>query len=226
MTSSAPLIQRLKNLRQHAGRMLTPGLKHPAGAGVAPRLSPVLDGFGGSKYRNITKSLLSLSGKKLGKLQPESIDALSSSLPQKFSNNRSLLHIQSQAKTSKSGWSEVEKVFPSQAAASAPEIPLQPGEMRQGSVIQKFEMTPKLGQSIAAFKAQVESAPKQAPVREPPVKKKLASNYRLFSRVEEIPEKQRPVDSAPSPEPPPAASNSGPESASPAPSQPVAQRQP
>jgi hypothetical protein len=228
MTLSEPLIQRLQNQRQRAGRMLTPGLKHPAGTGITPRLSPVLSGFGGSKYRKIGESLLSISGKKLGKLQPDSIDTLSSSLPQKFSNNRSLLHIQPQTNTGKNVWSEVEKVFPSQTAAGTPETPPQPGEMRQGSIIQKFEMTPRPGQSIDAFKKQVENAPKQVPAREPAAKKKLATNYRLFSRVEEIPDKQRPIDSTPSAEPPTAASNNGPESASPpvASSSPVVQRQP
>jgi hypothetical protein len=98
-----------------------------------------------------------------------------------------LMFPKSQARKTKT-WGEVERVFSgAQSGSIRHEEPLQPGEMRSGTVIQKFDMFPKPGQPVESFKAQSTPSTSRTRTKETaPPKKGVTPGQRLFSRVTEI----------------------------------------
>jgi hypothetical protein len=198
VTTPAPVIQRLKTHQANARRMLTPGLKNPAGQQRS--FSPVLDGFGGQKYTQIVQKMRFLNNERLGALSPEKTNLIGRELPARFSNPAGLLHVKPPSTPDGSSiWSSVEQVLPAAGTAGRQEsAPEQPGTLRQGSVIQRIQNFPKPGQDIESFKKEVQSRALKpaAPVRKPP--EPGDPSVRRYSRIEEITARETP----PSAEPP------------------------
>ena len=208
MSAPTPILQRLQTHTTRIQRMLTPGLKHPGGRRLS--LSPVLPGFGGSKYKQGLASIHFLDKKRLGSLRPDSINLLNRTLPARFKNPRALLHLQLHGQTGSDLWPEVERAYPIQSAASETEARPEPGVLRQGSIIQKLQSVPQPGQTLDSFREQVQGRAKAASPEKPRRSAPLAPNARLYSRVEEVTGRRRePSDTPeeqttlPSPEVPP-----------------------
>lgn len=201
MAETTPLFQRLQMHRANTRRMLAPGLRD---AGSRPLAG--LGEFGGLKYGPILRAMRALNPQRLGSLRPGAVNNIGRQIPEKFANPAALLRIRTAA-SQPSIWSEVEQVFPGTATESVHEtVAAEPGTMRRGTVIQKMSITPQPGQSIAAFKSQVESrglTRPTTPARKPP--KPGDPGVRRFSRIEEIRDTKPPEstsgDSAP-PAPP------------------------
>lgn len=187
MTASK-LVQHLHAHVSRTQRMLTPGLGSSTGAQASSRLSPVLAGFGGAKYKASLPAIKFLNKERLGNLRPDLINLLGRSLPARFANSRSLLRLRPAYATGGGLWPELERPLPLQPTASPAESTLEPGTLRQGSIIQKFQTMPKPGQSLESFKEQVgqQARPRPTSAPEKPRPAKPGPNTRLFSKVEEI----------------------------------------
>jgi hypothetical protein len=192
----------MRTNRANARRMLTPGLKSPAGQQRS--FSPVLDGFGSQKYSQIAQKIRFLKGERLGAFTPEKVNLIGRELPAKFANPAELLHIRPAASASESEasiWSAIEQVLPAGTGASpVSQAPAEPGTLRQGSLIQRVQTVPKPGQSFESFKEQVQSRASSAkPVAQPPKLPKPGDPaVRRYSRIEEVSAKETPAP----PEPP------------------------
>jgi len=189
------------------------------GQPASTRLSPVLNGFGGSKYFGVGEKFRFLNVNRLGNMQPSTVQRIGHSLPEKFGNIRSMLHLHPTSTTSTNMWQEVDRTLPITGTAAQPESAVEPGVMRQGSIIQKFQTVPKPGQSIESFKQQVQKSPRsseQPPQRKPNASRKLDASYRRFSKVEEVTTRKQeaPISDSPNVEVPPV------ESSEPQPSEP------
>ncbi len=191
-----PIINRIKGHTQQVKGMLTPGLRVSSSGVQAGRLSALFTHFSVGKAKEASPKMRILDHRKMGKMQAETSKAFSEAIPQKFQNVQSLLHLTPNVSREDNIWQEIDKTLPSQGSTQYEE-PLQPGEMRAGSVIQKFSMFPKEGQSIESFKKQTQSLPKpkskQRPVAQKP---KVDSRSRLFSRVQEVSASQPPAEAA------------------------------
>lgn len=183
MSDLPPLQQRLSLHREHARRMLAPGLS----AALAKPLAG-MTGFGGLKYNTILPALRMLDPRRLGSLRPESINLIGRGLPQKYGNVPDLLRLRPPSPGQPSFWEEVEQFFPSPSASAAePSAPAEPGVMRRGTIIQKMPSIPQAGQNIAGFKAQVQARGLARPenlARKLPKPSDLG--VRRFTRIEEI----------------------------------------
>lgn len=203
MTSPAPLIQRLQTHQVNARRMLAPGLKDSARQQRS--LAPVLDAWGGQKYANMARGMRFLSGERLGQFTPEKINLIGRDLPARFSDPASLLHVRPPTARENSIWSDVEKVLPAAGSSAEAQSPVEPGTLRQGSVIQRLQTFPKPGQSIESFKEQVQSRavttkPASAPAPRP--RPKPGEPVRRYSRIEEMTGKEPPAPAEPPALPP------------------------
>ncbi len=189
-----PIINRIKGHTQQVKGMLTPGLRASSSGVQEGRLSALFTHFSVGKAKEASPKMRILDHRKMGKMQAETSKAFSEAIPQKFQNVQSLLHLTPNVSREDNIWQEIDKTLPSQGSTQYEE-PLQPGEMRAGSVIQKFSMFPKEGQSIESFKKQTQSLPKpkakQRPVAQKP---KVDSRSRLFSRVQEVSASQPPAE--------------------------------
>ncbi len=189
-----PIINRIKGHTRQVKGMLTPGLRASSSGVQAGRLSALFTHFSVGKAKEASPKMRILDHRKMGKMQAETSKAFSEAIPQKFQNVQSLLHLTPNVSREDNIWQEIDKTLPSQGSTQYEE-PLQPGEMRAGSVIQKFSMFPKEGQSIESFKKQTQSLPKpkakQRPVAQKP---KVDSRSRLFSRVQEVSASQPPAE--------------------------------
>jgi len=164
--------------------MLRPGLgRPPTDRGTLP-LSAAFTRFGGGKFKLAAQKMRYLDEKKLGRFHPETIERFGKTVPEKFKQVQRLLHLPITRGRDVGFWTEIEKPLPNQQPSRL-ETPPQPGELRPGTVIQKFPMFPKPGQSIESFKEQVRSIPK-APSRVVPQTPRLDPKSRLFSRIQEI----------------------------------------
>ena len=87
----------------------------------------------------------------------------------------------------KSVWSEVEQQHVGSVAGGQQPQP-ESGTLSRGSVIQKFDVFPKPGQSIEAFKEQAQKIPpsKKAPSRPQTARPAPPPKSRMFSHVQEI----------------------------------------
>ena len=179
-----PIANRIKGHRQQVRGMLTPGLSGATRDGSNGRAR--FTHFGVGKAKLAATKMRFLDHRRMGKVQSESTKAFSETIPQKFQQAQTLLRINPRMSRETSIWSEIDKTLPTQGG-SAYEEPAQPGELRAGSVLQKFSMFPKEGQSIEAFKEQAKSLPK-SPSRQPAPRPKptVAPKSRLFSRVQEV----------------------------------------
>ncbi len=183
--------------------MLAPGLKDSARQQRS--LAPVLDAWGGQKYANMARGMRFLSGERLGQFTPEKINLIGRDLPARFSDPASLLHVRPPTARENSIWSDVEKVLPAAGSSAEAQSPVEPGTLRQGSVIQRLQTFPKPGQSIESFKEQVQSRavttkPASAPAPRP--RPKPGEPVRRYSRIEEMTGKEPPAPAEPPALPP------------------------
>ena len=183
-----PIANRIKGHRQQVRGMLTPGLSGAASGGNSSRAR--FTHFGVGKAKLAATKMRFLDHRRMGKVQSESTKTFSETIPQKFQQAQTLLRINPRMSRETSIWSEIDQTLPAQGGSTYEE-PAQPGELRAGSVIQKFSMFPKEGQSIESFKEQAKSLPKP-PSRQPAPRPKPAvtPKSRLFSRVQEVPPSQ------------------------------------
>jgi hypothetical protein len=172
------LTNHLHQQRDRIAGILMPGAKF---APDQRPFSPLLPGFGGQKFRLAARKMRALNPAQLGYLRPEKI---LKPLIGPVKETRSLLHLKPAAqKDDSTPWGQVETVFPS---APEPESPSLPGELRQGSIIPRMAMVPKPGQSLEAFKEQVQKRPKAPPPPVEPQKPQISPKSRLFTRIQEI----------------------------------------
>jgi len=192
-----PIINRIKGHTQQVKGMLTLGLRASSPDSKTGPLSALFTHFSVGKAKEASSKMRFLDHRKMGKVQTETSKAFSESIPEKFQNVQSLLHLNPNVSREDNIWQEIDKPLPSQGSTQYEE-PLQPGEMRAGSVIQKFSILPKEGQSIESFRKQAQSLPKpSAKRRSVAPKPKVDSRSRLFSRVQEVSATKPIVDAAP-----------------------------
>jgi hypothetical protein len=134
-----------------------------------------------------------IDDQKLGSLHPQKILSLDADFKDKKAAIQRMIHFTPGYARDDSIWSEVDQVYPAASASESQREPEQPGVMRAGTIIQKFSMTPKPGQSIESFKEQVSRFKPSKPVTSPSHKPVLPSKARLFSRVQEISGQKEPA---------------------------------
>lgn len=192
MEPGNPLISRLQQQRGRIQGMLSPGLRGQPGE----RLSPVAADFAGRKFKLAAQQMRALDPRRLGPAQPADLPPLSREVPAKFQNPQQLIHLRPGVPGGKNIWSSLETPLPG-APAARPEPPAdEPGVLRQGSVIQRMNTLPKPGQTLEAFRQQIQSQAQPAKAPRPASEKKPAvpANARLFSRVQEITAGQKPAE--------------------------------
>jgi hypothetical protein len=200
------LIDRIKDKGQQARSLLSPWLRS-TGIQESDRAGsfPVSE-----RHRLAARSMRVLDDRKLGSAHPENLLSLSADFSEKMRSFQEMVQFNPKITRETSIWPQVDQVYPS-ASAEAPREPEQPGVMRTGSVIQKFSMTPRPGQSIEAFKEQAARTNQAKPAAARPSKPALPAQSRLFSRVQEINPKdtgteiftEEPQAELPLPAPPP-----------------------
>jgi hypothetical protein len=179
MTDS--LIDRIKEKGQQANNLLSPWLRSNTSQNSEQDVHmPV-----GKRHVLAARKMRVLDDQKLGIAHPENLRALGANFIEKLSSIQSMVHFSPNITRDPSIWSQVDRVYPT-STAEAPRQPDQPGVMRAGSIIQKFSMTPKPGQSIESFKEQASRTNKPKTASPRPQKPSLPSKARLFSRVQEI----------------------------------------
>lgn len=191
MEPGNPLISRIQQQRGRIQGMLSPGLQGQPGE----RLSPVAADFAGRKFKLAAQQMRALDPRRLGPAQPADLPPLSREVPAKFQNPQQLIHLRPGVPGGKNIWSSLETPLPG-APAARPEPPAdEPGVLRQGSVIQRMNTLPKPGQTLEAFRQQIQSQAQPAKAARPASEKKPAvpANARLFSRVQEITAGQKPA---------------------------------
>ncbi len=180
------IISRVQTHKKQAKGMITPGLSASARTKQGDHLPAIFTRFGVGKAKEASSKMQILDHRRMGKMQAETSKAFSEAIPQKFQDIQSLLHLNPNISREETIWNEIEKTLPTQESAQYEEPP-QPGEMRAGSVIQKFSMMPKEGQSIESFKKQTQSLPKPASKRQAkPQKPDIKPRAKLFSQVQEV----------------------------------------
>jgi hypothetical protein len=175
------LIDRIKEKRQQAKSLLSPWLRTTdgegsAGAGELPFTE---------RKRIAALKMRVLDDRKLGNAHPENVRTFGAGISEKMQSIQDLVHFSPAIERDPSIWSQLDRVYPT-ANAEAPRTPEQPGVMRAGTVIQKFSMTPKPGQSIESFKEQASRFSQPKPPASRAQKPALPSRARLFSRVQEF----------------------------------------
>jgi hypothetical protein len=178
------LIDRIKEKGQQARSLLSPWLSSPAretGSGLSGRR--VL----------AARQMRVIDDQKLGSLHPQKILSLDADFKDKKAAIQRMIHFTPGYARDDSIWSEVDQVYPAASASESQREPDQPGVMRAGTIIQKFSMTPKPGQSIESFKEQVSRFKPSKPVTSPSHKPVLPSKARLFSRIQEISGQKEPA---------------------------------
>jgi hypothetical protein len=187
MTDS--MLDRIKEKAQQARSMLSPWLRRSDSQGEdAGGHLQITD-----RHRQAARKMRVLDDQKLGGAHPQTVLTLNAGLSERMQSIQNMLHFNANISRDNSIWPKVDQVFPSQAA-EAPREPEQPGVMKAGTVIQKFSMTPKPGQSIQSFKEQM-SRQNQAPA--PTTRPKapvLPAKARLFSRVQEITHREKSLE--------------------------------
>jgi hypothetical protein len=176
-----PFIDRIKDKGQQAKSLLSPwlrtsGTQGSEGGGQLP-LNERLQ-LAASKMRV-------LDDRKLGNAHPERMRTFGAEITKKLQSIQDLVHFSPKIERDPSIWSQMDRVYPASKGES-PREPEQPGVMRAGTVIQKFSMTPKPGQSIESFKEQAARISQPKPSAARPQKPALPSRARLYSRVQEI----------------------------------------
>ena len=183
------VVERLKERKNGSTSMLTGWLRdlvsrHAApGATVAPYV-PFR-----TPFRPLTQKKAASGEQGSNLVHRQMFDGFARSVAQKFEDTKALVPYVSKITGEKTKtWGEVERVFSgTQSGSSRHEEPMQPGEMRSGTVIQKFDMFPKPGQPVESFKAQSAQSTSRTRTKETaPPKKAVTPGQRLFSRVTEI----------------------------------------
>jgi hypothetical protein len=176
--------------------MLSPGLKTRAGDQQAGSVSSIFTRFGGGKFQLAARKMRYLNDKKLGNIHPESRKIFSGTIPEKFQDIQNLIHVRPSFPSQESFWSDLEKVYPT-SQGSRFETPTQPGELGPGSVIPRIPMFPKPGQSIESFREQARSIPRRPKRQAPPREPKLDPRSRLFTRIQEISDRDQEIVETP-----------------------------
>jgi hypothetical protein len=189
-----PLAQRVKAHKKQAQGMLTPGLSAAVRTLPTRGLPAIFTHFSVGKAKEASTQMRILDHRRMGNVQTQTGKEFAQAIPQKFEQVQKLLHINPAVSREETIWNEMEKTLPSQGGARSYEEPVQPGEMRAGSVIEKFSVFPKAGQSIDSFKKQAATLPKPAATRRATTPKPgLDPKTRLFSSVQEVTSSQQPV---------------------------------
>jgi hypothetical protein len=175
------LIDRIREKKQQAKSLLSPWLrttdgKGSAGAGELPFTE---------RHRIAALKMRVLDDRKLGNAHPDHVRTFGAGISEKMQSIQDLVHFSPAIERDPSIWSQLDRVYPT-ANAEAPREPEQPGVMRAGTVIQKFSMTPKAGQSIESFKEQASRFSQSKPTATRSQKPALPSRSRMFSRVQEF----------------------------------------
>ncbi|RLD08033.1 MAG: hypothetical protein DRI56_05955 [Chloroflexota bacterium] len=178
------IINRIQGYKSRIAGMLKPGSKRPDSQSAA-RLSPVSAQFGGEKFKLAAKKMRFLNADKMGRSQTEARKNFVEAIPAKFRDTKKMIHVSPGFSRDVSIWSELEKTLPEQRSGQF-ETPPQAGELRQGSIIQKFSMFPQPGQSNESFKKQAQSIPKPKKRKTPTPPPKLAPKSRMFARIQEV----------------------------------------
>jgi len=166
--------------------MIPAWLRSTAGSRLESGVSPAAEFPSQARYRLAAQNMLVLGENKPDIVHVDKLRGFSRSVTQKYEEASSL--VRSLPKIDREGrtWDELERVFPNLASGKGVESP-QPGEMRRGTLIQKFDMFPKPGQPIANFKRQSEQTPIQKTMKEGEARKRpILPGQRLFSHVAEI----------------------------------------
>ncbi|MCB2179901.1 hypothetical protein KQH54_02135 [bacterium] len=169
-------ISRINNMIHVGKRLSSPG---------EPTLA---QGFSiGEQFVRAAKKMRFLDKKNLGNIQPEDLSKAGSAITHKFENVNQLLRLPPKNTNDPSFWSDLEKSYFNQSGGS-PETPPQSGALQRGTVIQKYDMFPKAGQSLDSFIKQRSTLPKSVPPKRKPTppKKSPTPTDRLYSRIEEI----------------------------------------
>jgi len=139
---------------------------------------------------------LTVTQKKSDIIQRQQYDSFSKHVVQKYQHAKELIPLVSKMERGEGFWGELERIFPN-SGSDGYEEPAKPGELRRGTVIQKMNMFPKPGQTIADFKQQSEPNLTRPRKKEAESIKKpaITPGQRLFSRVTEVNPKVQPSDS-------------------------------
>ena len=195
MTNQNQIVNRLQQRERQINGMLTPGLDANRSDQAGGSMSSIFTRFGGGKFKLAAKKMQFLDTNKLGRQHPETIERFSKDIPERFKGVNKLLHFSPSEEKDSGLWTKIERPLPNQGMAQF-DAPAQPGELRRGSVIQSLPMFPKPGQSIESFKEQARSLPK-IPTKTIPRKPSLDPTSRLYSRVQEIPQKEEKIETTP-----------------------------
>jgi hypothetical protein len=120
---------------------------------------------------------------------PDHIGNLGKMITSKYQNMEKLIHFSPTFSREDSSWSEVETVFPNQRHVGKER---QPGEMGPGSVIEKFNVFPRAGQVLPAM-AQPKKSGSTPILDRSHEKPRLPPKTRLFSRVQEISDRDKQI---------------------------------
>jgi hypothetical protein len=183
------VVERLKERRNGSTGMLTGWLRDLVSRHAAPGASVVPYVPFRTPFRPLTQKATTSGEQGSNLVHRQMFDGFARSVAQKFEDTKALVPYVSKITDEKTKtWGEVERVFSgAQSGSIRHEEPLQPGEMRSGTVIQKFDMFPKPGQPVESFKAQSTPSISRTRTKETaPPKKGVTPGQRLFSRVTEI----------------------------------------
>jgi hypothetical protein len=205
------MINRLQQRKHQITRMLIPGSKAPARGKSIRSLSSVFNQAGAGRFRLAARKMRFLDESKLGTLQTGTLKNFSKGIPDKFREVQGLIHLTPKYEGGASIWSILERTLPNQGGAGF-EAPSLPGTLGPGSVIQKFSMVPKPGQSLEAFAEQAESITPPKKLRAPTKPPRLSPKSRLYTSVQEITDQDVAAsDRAETPDEKPAADTQTPE---------------
>ncbi len=148
---------------------------------------PAMSQFVGKKYSLAAKKMRYINKHNLGNIQPEDLARTGKLVTEKVKNVGSLLMLKPKSAAGKSVWSEVEQQHVGSFSGGQQPQP-ESGTLSRGSVIQKFDVFPKPGQSIDAFKEQAQKIPasKKATSRPQAARPAPPPRSRMFSHVQEI----------------------------------------
>ena len=183
------VVERLKERRNGSTGMLTGWLRDLVSRHAAPGAAVIPYVPFRTPFRPLTQKATTSGEQGSNLVHRQMFDGFARSVAQKFEETKALVPYVSKITGEKTkAWGEVERVFSgAQSGSIRHEEPLQPGEMRSGTVIQKFDMFPKPGQPVESFKAQSTPSTSRTRTKETaPPKKGVTPGQRLFSRVTEI----------------------------------------
>ena len=195
MADPNPVIQHLEEQDKRSTAMIAPWLRDLSSQKSSSDNPPTHDASSKTSFLLSVQNLNFFNKKKHALVQPQNINSFVNIVAKKYEGVKEMIPLSKKLSLEKGEWRELERVFPTTAGFSNAEEPLQPGELRSGSIIQKFVPPVKSDKtSSTANKSNEQTQERQHQKEFISKNSPSTAGQRLFSKVVEITPKIQPED--------------------------------